>query len=77
MGSSSGLSNFTARQDGEGMKREKTVEHDRVGQFVVPSLTPYVPFTFPPRQLCSAGSPGNKTCHQEGFLDNVFSLVQC
>lgn len=76
MGSSSGLSDFTARQGGEGGKREKRFEHNRVGQFVVLSLMPYVPITFPPRQLCSAGSPGIKTYHQEGFLDNLFSLVQ-
>lgn len=68
MGSSSGLSDFTARQDGKWGKREKMVEHDRVGQFVVLSLMPYIPITFPPGQLCSAGSPGIKTCHQEGFF---------
>ena len=77
MGSSSGLSDFTARQDGKGGKREKRVEHDRVGQFVVLSLMLYVPITFPLRQSCSAGSPGIQTCHQEGFLDNLFSLVPC
>lgn len=32
------------------------------------SLTPYVPIAFPPSQL---GSPGIKTCHEEGLLDNL------
>lgn len=76
MGSSSDLSDFTDRQDGEEGERQKRVECDRNGEFVVLSRTSYFPITFSPRQLCSDGSHGMKICHPDGFSDNLVSLVQ-
>lgn len=41
---------------------------------MVPSLTPYVPITFPPSQLGSAGSPGIKLATTKGFWTIRFHL---
>jgi len=72
MGSSSGLGDFTARQDGKGGREKRRLSITM--SWTTCGLTPCVPITFHPSHLRSAGSPGIKTRHQEGVLDNLFSF---